>query len=222
MKNIPALLALTLFALFAFASAYAAAPVVGDETNPPDEQWQECNYEYRTIESTDCGTCNLANVPGQPEYLCKKCQIRQQRRICGGSYITPWSSTGQCDCTETALKGRVCREESIVSGTNPCGSDCVLCMEEICSMDGGPEFHSQYICKKYKRCPSANAKQYRPNGECGTEERICCPTDEGLDWSGWARNALCTTEGNIDSEFDSSATLNPGSGGGIKNNTIKG
>ena len=228
MKKIVETLILSVFALLAFTSAYAVVdgdsyiigggggemsvvkPLEGDTVDI-----QPCTSENFFYTSTDCGWCQ--QTPGTN---CTSCRIQGKKYNCDGSIQI--EDRINCVCQETSVsEPRNCVEEPVIAGTNPCGGNCSLCVQQVCTGGGLPDMRG-YLCKSYSKCPYMNFKQYRASG-CGTQERKCCLTDTGLDWTGWSSNAVCPTlGGDIDSEFDGDTTLNPGSGGGIKNNTIKG
>ena len=163
---------------------------------------------------TGSNTCNAS---------CSKCEIVSKKYNCNGIMQ---SKTLTCICRENESDDSnsiTCTEEPVPAGTNPCGGACVSCWQRICRAkypnrvisSFNPEQASGYICKQYANCPMINFKQYRSNG-CSTEERKCCLTADGRDWSAWAQRAVCQVANNENSEVtNNSGSLKDNIGGGF-------
>ena len=169
---------------------------------------------------TGSNTCNDS---------CSKCGIVSEKYDCNGTMQTK-TLTCICRGNESDDSNSItCTEEPVLNGTNPCGGACVSCWKRICRakypnrvISGfNPEQASGYICKQYANCPMINFKQYRSNG-CFTEERKCCLTADGRDWTGWAQRAECQVANNENSEVtNNSGSLKDNMGGGSNQSGLK-
>ena len=160
---------------------------------------------------------------------CSKCDIVLQKYNCNGTIQTKPLS---CICRNNESNDPntiTCTEEPVAAGTNPCGGACVSCWKRTCRAkypnrvisSFNPEQASGYICKAYANCPMINFKQYRSNG-CSTEERKCCLTADGRDWSAWAQRAVCPAL-NMENyeQTNNSGSLKDNMGGGSNQSGLK-
>lgn len=175
----------------------------------------EASYETSGAQcQTGYNTCNAS---------CSKCEIISKQYNCSG---TTQSKFLTCICKANESEDSnsiICTETPVLAGTNPCGDACVSCYQRICEAKNNevisglnPDQVSGYICKQYANCPMINFKQYRSNG-CSTEERKCCPTADGRDWTAWAQRAECQAPNNENSEVkDNIGSLKDNIGGGFR------
>ncbi len=186
-----------------------------------------CNYDGNVSYVTSGAQCKTGSNTCNAS--CSKCEIISQKYNCNGTMQT---KTFTCICRENESDDSnsiTCTEEPVPAGTNPCGGACVSCWKRTCrakytdiQIDSfNPEQASGYICKAYANCPMINFKQYRSNG-CSTEERKCCLTADGRDWSAWAQRAVCPAL-NMENyeQTNKSGSLKDNMGGGSNQSGLK-
>ncbi len=159
-------------------------------------------------------TCNAS---------CNKCEIVSKQYNCGGSTQSKFL-TCICRANDSDDSNSIsCTETPVLAGTNPCGAACISCYQRVCTASNpngivsglNKDQVSGYICKQYANCPMINFKQYRSDG-CSTEERKCCPTSDGRDWTAWARRAECEAPNNENSAVQDNIGNIKDDGGGFK------